>query len=111
MRLIYKSNICRMKMLSKISEEFLSKKGLVQSYCMSSTLFKIEIDIEQKKETKICEKMGVKLTNEKFFSNVLFAYDPVVIAQDRSDIEYLMRKLLDAYKEWGLSIILIKPIT
>ena len=55
--------------------------------------------------------MGVKLTNEKFFSNVLFAYDPVVIAQDRSDIEYLMRKLLDAYKEWGLSIILIKPIT
>ena len=55
--------------------------------------------------------MGVKLRNENYIFYVLFAYDPVVIAQDRSDIECLMRKLLNAYTEWGLNIILIKPIT
>ena len=79
---------------------------------MSPTRFKIYIDKALKQWTRKCEKMGVKLTNEKYIFNLLFVIDQVVIAQDEEDIEYLMRKLLDAYREWGvLTSILIKPNT
>lgn len=43
-RLIYKSNMCQIKMGSKLSEEFRTSKVLLQGYCMSPTLFKIYID-------------------------------------------------------------------
>ena len=111
-RFIYKSNTCQIKMSSKISGDFRTRKGLLHNCCLSPTMFKIYMDNALKEWTKKCEKMGVRLTNEKYIFNLLFVIDQVVIAQDEEDIEYLMRKLLDAYREWGvLTSILIKPNT
>ena len=41
--------------------------------------------------------MRVWLTNEKYIFNLLFAGDQVVIAQDKEDIECLIRKLFYTY--------------
>jgi hypothetical protein len=38
-----------------------------------------------------------------------FADDPVLLAQDRDDMEYMVRKLKEEYKKWGVAINLEKP--
>ena len=86
-----------------MSENILTSKGLVQSCCISSILFKIYIDIEQVEGTRKLEKMGVKITNESFILDLHFIDDQVEIAQDKDGIEYLMRKLLNACTEWSLN--------
>lgn len=69
-------------MVSKISEEFKANKGLLQRCGMSPTLFNIYMDVVTKGWIKKCEKMGIKLTDDKYQINLLFADDQVIIAQD-----------------------------
>ena len=40
--------------------------------------------------------MGIQIANN--------ADDQIVLAQDKEDLEYIIRKLLEEYKKWGISI-------
>lgn len=44
------------------------------------------------------------MTDEAYLYTLHFADDQVVIAQDRDDLEYMSRKLIEDYDKWGLSV-------
>ncbi|XP_073976569.1 uncharacterized protein [Rhodnius prolixus] len=48
--------------------------------------------------------MGMKITDNLYISNLLFAEDQVIIAEDEDDACYMLRKLMESYAEWGLGI-------
>ena len=50
------------------------------------------------------EKIRVRLTDEKYIFNFYFADDQVIIAQDGENIECIMRKFLDEYRECALKM-------
>jgi len=70
---------------------------------MAPTLFKIYINEALKKWKKHCETMGIPI-NDKFLYTLLFADDQLVIAMDEQDSSYMIRKLHEQYKNWGLDI-------
>jgi len=70
---------------------------------MAPTLFKIYINEALKKWKKHCETMGIPM-NAKFLYTLLFADDQVVIAMDEQDSSFMIRKLHEKYKNWGLDI-------
>lgn len=100
---IYKNNKCQIKIGSSLSQVFQNSKGLLQGCCMSPTLFKIYIDICLKSWNKSCGLMGIPI-NDKHLYHLLFADDQVIIAQDEEDASYLLRKVAEQYKQWGLKI-------
>lgn len=57
------------------------------------------MDAVLKDWTEIYEKMGIKLTNDKYVFHLLFANDQVKNSQDKYDIEYMIRKSLDSCKK------------
>ena len=52
---------------------------------------------------KKCTKMGLEIQDTTIYS-MLFADDQLLIAQDYEDLEYMTRKLIDAYELWGLKL-------
>jgi len=78
-------------------------KGLRQGCAMAPTLFKIYINKALKKWKKYCGTMGIPI-NDKFLYTLLFADDQVVVAMDEQDSNYMIRKLHEEYKNWGLDI-------
>ena len=99
----YDRNVGAIKIGNKISEEFRVTKGLRQGCAMVPTLFKIYINEALKKWKKHCENMGIPI-NDKFLYTLLFADDQVVVAMDEQDSNYMVRKLHEQYKNWGLEI-------
>ncbi|XP_060522514.1 uncharacterized protein LOC132699683 [Cylas formicarius] len=51
--------------------------------------------------------MGIPLNNANIYT-LSFADDQVIMAQDYDDVKYMMRKLIEEYKKWGLEINLPK---
>ena len=51
--------------------------------------------------------MGIEIRNNYIYT-LQFADDQVVILNGRNDMEYMMRKLIDEYKNWGLTVNLKK---
>jgi Reverse transcriptase (RNA-dependent DNA polymerase) len=47
--------------------------------------------------------MGIDI-NDNNLSTLFFADDQVVVANDEDDLDFMFRKLLDAYQKWGLNI-------
>ena len=47
--------------------------------------------------------MGIPI-NDKFLYTLLFADDQVVLAMHAQDSNYMIRKLHEQYKRWGLEI-------
>src|SRR5215510_6563048 len=47
--------------------------------------------------------MGIPI-NDKFLYTLLFADDQVMVAMDEQDSSYMIRKLHEQYKQWGLDI-------
>lgn len=50
-----------------------------------------------------CGGLGLPI-EDKHLSSIFFADDQVVMAQDREDLELMMRKLEDSYSGWGIRI-------
>lgn len=68
---------------------------------MAPTLFKIYINkslSRQKRQCRYTEIAG----NDYFFYTLLFVDAQVVIALNRQDSEYIIRKLIEEYKASGL---------
>jgi hypothetical protein len=86
------------------SREFYTSKGLLQGCCMSPTLFKIYIDTILKRWSQKCHTVGLPINQDYHLYNLLFADDQVIITQDTEDAEYMLRKLVEEYKKWGLQI-------
>ena len=99
----YENNVSAIKIGNKVSETFKVTKGLRQGCAMAPTLFKIYINEALKKWKKHCEVMGIPI-NDKFLYTLLFADDQVVVAMDEQDSSYMIRKLHEQYKQWGLDI-------
>ena len=51
--------------------------------------------------------MGIPLENITLYT-LQFADDPVVLAGDKEDLEYMTRKLKENYEKWGLDMNLNK---
>jgi len=99
----YGENVSAIRMGNKVSENFKVTKGLRQGCAMAPTLFKIYINEALTKWKQHCEIMGIPI-NDKFLYTLLFADDQVVLAMDEQDSNYMIRKLHEQYKRWGLEI-------
>ena len=83
-------------------------KGLKQGCCLSPTLFKIYLEYVLKEWKKKCGGMGVPLSEVETLFTLCFADDQVVVAQDQDDAEYMIRKLVEEYRKWGLKVSISK---
>lgn len=54
-----------------------------------------------------CGKIGIPI-NENTIYSLSFADDQVVIEQDLDEIDYMTRKLIEEYDQWGLDLNLTK---
>jgi hypothetical protein len=102
-RNIYNNNKCRIKLRANLSEEFCNKKGLLQGCPMSPTLYKIYIDTSLKEWSRKCKQMGLRIEDNCYVHNLLFADDQAVITRGVEDANYIGRKL-EEYEKWGLKI-------
>jgi len=48
-------------------------------------------------------KMGLEIQDTTIYT-MLFADDPLLIAQDYENLEYMTKKLIDEYELWGLKL-------
>ena len=51
--------------------------------------------------------MGIPI-NERCLFSLNFANDQAVVAQDSYDLEFILKRLYDAYSQWGLQVSLKK---
>lgn len=91
-----------------ISEAFPITKGLKQGCTLSPTLFKIYIQQVLNNWRKKVSGMGISIDDDNNLTNLLFADDQVIFACDEEDTDYMLRKLDEEYKKWGLNINLNK---
>ena len=91
-------------MKDEISRGFKVTKGLKQGCCVSPTLFKIYLEQALKNWKKKCGGMGIPLNDGTTLYTLCFADDQVVLAQDREDLEYMARNLIEEYSKWGLEV-------
>jgi len=79
----------------------MTQKCLTISTCLSLLVKALE-------EWKCkCSRMGIPLENTTLYT-FQFADDQVVLAGDKEDLEYMMRKLKETYEKWGLDMNLNK---
>lgn len=101
-----KANI-QVKVNNHLSTPFKINKGLKQGCTISPTLFKIFLNQTLKNWMKKCKNMGVRLNDEKIHT-LLFADDQLILAEDEDDANYMLRKLIEEYEQWGLELNLKK---
>ncbi|XP_030767351.1 uncharacterized protein LOC115891091 [Sitophilus oryzae] len=51
--------------------------------------------------------MGIEIDNECLFT-LQFADDQIIVANDKDDMQYMLRKLIEEYGEWGLTVNIAK---
>ena len=78
-------------------------KGLKQGCSMPPTLLKIYVQEAFNQWCKKCSRMGIELGEPNFYT-MLFADDQIILANDKDDITYMMRKLLEEFKKLGLQV-------
>jgi hypothetical protein len=98
-RNIYSNNKCRIKIRSNLSDKFCNTKGFLQGCPISPTLFKLYTDTALKEWSSKCKRMGLKIENNCYVHNLLFADDQVVITRGVEDANYIGRKLKKEYKK------------
>ena len=82
-------------------------KGLRQGCCISSTLFKINVEKALNIWKKKCSGMRYNVENATIYT-LQFADDQVVMAQSKEDLDYMCRKVQEEYSKWGLTINIAK---
>ena len=100
---IYKNTECVVKSGQQVSKKIKITKGLKQGCSMSPTLFKIYVQEALNQWCKKCSRMGIEMGESNFYT-MLFADDQIILANDEDDITYMMRKLLEELKKWGLQV-------
>lgn len=90
-----------------LTEEFPVTTGLRQGCCISPTLFKIYVATALRNWKRKIRGIGIELDNECIYT-LQFADDQVVIANDVEDMQYMMRKFMEEYTRWSLSVNLDK---
>ena len=74
---------------------------------MSPTLFKLFLKNALKSWNDSCRGMGIN-SNDHMLHTLLFADDQVIVGQDREDVEYMFRKLVNKYNLHGLKVNFMK---
>jgi len=100
---LYRDNQAAIKVGNQISETFTQTKGVKQGSCLSPTLFKIYLNNALKQWTRKCSPMGIWLEDSPIHT-ILFADDQVVFAEDQQDMTYMLNKLIEEYRKWGLEV-------
>ena len=100
---LYRENQTVIKVGNQISEAFSQSKGVKQGSCLSPTLFKIYLYNALKQWTRKCSPMGIWVEDTPIYT-MLFADDQVVFAEDQQDMTYMLNKLTEEYRKWGLEI-------
>lgn len=100
---LYTNTTACVKYCGATSDAFPTTKGLRQGCAISPTLFNIYLQEALKEWRKKCKNMGIPL-NETTLYTLHFADDQVVLSQDAEDMEYMTRKLIEQYQEWGLTV-------
>lgn len=101
---LYEGSKSRIKVRNDLSQQFLVTKGLRQGCCVSPTLFKIYAAAALKQWKRKVRGMGIQLNDDMCLYTLQFADDQVVLANDKDDMEYMVRKLIQEYFEWGLAV-------
>lgn len=104
---LYKQTQTKIKIGHTITNGFTTTKGLKQGCCLSPTLFKVYLECALEKWKKKCRNMGLPLNDSTLYT-LCFADDQILVAQDYEDINYMTRKLVEEYAEWGLEVNLDK---
>ena len=102
-RQLYDNMTSAIKIRGRVTKEFRVTKGLRQGCCIAPTLFKIYINGVLEAWKRNCAAFGIPIGDDKLFT-LLFADDQVLLAEDRDDMDYMLRKLNDSFATWGLSI-------
>lgn len=100
---LYHGSTSRIKISNFLTSEFPVSKGLRQGCCISPTLFKIYISKALSTWKRKCHGMGIEL-NDTCLYTLQFADDQAVIANDKDDMEYMVKKLVEEYDKWGLTV-------
>lgn len=100
---LYTDTTARIKIGKELSSEFSISKGLRQGCPIAPTLFKIYLAAALDKWRRACCSMGISIGNDKLFT-LHFADDQVIMAEDEDDVYYMIRKLDEEYRKWGLTI-------
>ena len=100
---IYRNTTAQIKLGRRLTQEIVLTKGLKQGCTLSPMLFNIYVDQALEVWYKKCDRMGFEI-GDKTFHSLLFADDQVLFAQDGDDMEYMVRKIDEEYRKWGLNI-------
>ncbi|XP_030761326.1 uncharacterized protein LOC115886365 [Sitophilus oryzae] len=100
-------NYIRTQNGKELTETFITDKGLRQGCCISPTLFKIYVAVALKNWKRKIRGMGIEIDNECLFT-LQFADDQIIVANDKDDMQYMLRKLIEEYGEWGLTVNIAK---
>ena len=100
---LYHGGKSQIKTVNGLSEEISITKGLRQGCCISPTLFKIYIAKALHLWKRKCNGMGIEL-NDICLYTLQFADDQAIIANDKDDMEYMVRKIIEEYAKWGLTV-------
>lgn len=106
-RKMYSNTKAKIKIQNKLTEEIRLNKGLKQGCSLSPVLFNIYIDQALNLWYKKCSEMGIPI-EDKTLHSLLFADDQVIFAGDEDDMIYMVNKLMEEYRKWGLNINLQK---
>lgn len=98
---LYDNSTLRIKMGKYLTKKFAVIKSLRQEWCISSTLFKMYTSAALKMWKRKVHGMGMEF-NDGCLYTLQFADDQVVITNNKEDMEYVMRKLLEKYRNWEL---------
>jgi hypothetical protein len=73
-------------------EEFKTTKGLRRGWCLSPTLLKMYLDIVLQGCQSKCRNTGLCVGNDILYA-LYFTDDQIVIAKDKDNLSYMVRKL------------------
>jgi hypothetical protein len=104
---IYDNNIAYVQHGNTLLQPIVPTKGLRQGCSLSPVLFNIYIEQVLKVWKLNCQGMGIPV-NDRYLFTLNYADDQAVIAQDQLDLEFMLRRLQNAYESWGLTLNLKK---
>lgn len=108
---LYSRSTSRVKSGKTISKLFPVTKGLRQGCCISPTFFKIYVAPALKQWKQKVHPMGIQLTDDICLYTIHFAADQVVLTNDKDDMQYMLRKRIEEYNHWGLTVNIERPNT
>jgi hypothetical protein len=85
-RNVYNNKKCRIR--SNLLDEFCDTKDLLQGCPVPLILFKIYINTALEEWSRKCNRLGLKIEDNCYVHNLLFADDQVVIARGSEDANY-----------------------